>query len=164
MGPTKQKQKTFKKFVYATFPILCKMIEFSKRLLVQNWHCAYFLCHCFVFLHNCSFRIGSPGLTWNLLKVNSRDCISLLTAFNMFKALFKCFSCVLCPCLCLLGCFHLYDFFFNLLLSVLNRLHAFIYFKHVLILIRLGFLKVVFSMGVSLTTLHISRKTNLISM
>ena len=43
---------------------------------------------------------------WNLLKVNSRDCVSLLT-------LFKCFSGILWTCLCLLWCFNFYDFYFD---------------------------------------------------
>ena len=36
------------------------MIEFFRRLWVQNWYFSYFLCHCFVFFHNSSARIGSP--------------------------------------------------------------------------------------------------------
>ena len=33
---------------------------------------------------------------WSLLKVNSRDCVSLLTTCNMSKAFSKCFSGVTC--------------------------------------------------------------------
>ena len=43
------------------FPKFYVMIEFFGRLCVQNWHFSYFLCHCFVFLHN-SVRISIPWL------------------------------------------------------------------------------------------------------
>ena len=54
------------------------MIEFFGRLWVQNWYFSYFLCHCFVFFHNSSVRIGTPWLfciciyTKTFSKYNSR--------------------------------------------------------------------------------------------
>ena len=47
--------------LHYTFPKSYVMIEFFGCIWIQNWHFSYFLCHCFVFLHN-SIRISVPWL------------------------------------------------------------------------------------------------------
>ena len=64
---------------------------------------------------------------WSLLKVNSKECVSLSITSNTSKTLFKCFSGLLWTFICLLWCFYFYDFFLMILLSILNRFHAVIY-------------------------------------
>ena len=98
---------------------------------------------------------------WNLLKVNSRDCVSSLTTCNMYKTLFKCFSRVLWACLCLLWCFCFYDFFFDVFIVNLNRFHTLIYFFIVnsLLLVQKQPPEVFFKKSCSLKLRNIYRKT-----
>ena len=49
--------------VHYTFPKFYVMMEFFRRLWEQNWHFSCFLCHCFIFLYNCSVRIGVHGFS-----------------------------------------------------------------------------------------------------
>ena len=58
-------QNFYEQFLYRTPPVhyaflkFYMMIKFFGRLWVQNWYFSYLMCHCFVFLHNSSVRIGS---------------------------------------------------------------------------------------------------------
>ena len=62
---------------------------------------------------------------WNLLKVNGRNCVSLLTTCNMPKIFFKCFPGILWTCFwCTVSCFNFYDFFFDVFIVNLNRFHT----------------------------------------
>ena len=71
---------------------------------------------------------------WNLSKIKSRDCASLLTTCNMSKTLLKCFSGVLWTGLCLLWCFCFYYFFLDVVLAILNTFHTLIYFYQLSVL------------------------------
>ena len=71
---------------------------------------------------------------WNLSKIKSRDCASLLTTCNMFKTLLKCFSGVLWTGLCLMWCFCFYYFFLDVVLAILNTFHTLIYFYQLSVL------------------------------
>ena len=57
-----------------------------------------------------------------------QDVKSLLTTCNVSKTFVKCFSGVLWTCLYLLWLFYFYDFFLDILLSILNRFHTLMYF------------------------------------
>ena len=59
------------------------MIELFGRLWVQNWRVSYFLYCCFVFLHNCTVRFGSPELfrTCSYTKISRKR--NFRTHFNV---------------------------------------------------------------------------------
>ena len=63
--------------------------------------------------------------SWNLLKANSRNCVSLLTTYNMSKPFCKCFSGVLWTFLCLLWWVFFTIFTISFLMSFLKIFNRF---------------------------------------
>ena len=95
--------KFLKTLFYRTLPVHYTLtIEFFERLWVENWHFSYFLCPCFVFLHNtwlfrtcfhtksfskCNFcthyNIGSSTILIESLKFRNNCRITVTSPSNL---------------------------------------------------------------------------------